>query len=97
MHHTHKETFWYILEGCFVNFLTITSVTEIQFTNRCCHSVYFQAQKKYGVNDDVKILEPRDIASAVIYAVTQPPHCTVSEVMVEPIDAPFWGRLKFSS
>ncbi|KAJ7376849.1 hypothetical protein OS493_031997 [Desmophyllum pertusum] len=48
-----------------------------------------EARKEYEISDDIKRLEPRDIANAVVYAVTQPAHCTVSEVMVEPIDAPF--------
>ncbi|KAL9971919.1 hypothetical protein ACROYT_G018142 [Oculina patagonica] len=48
-----------------------------------------EARQKYEVSADVKILEPRDIANAVIYALTQPSHVSVSEVMVEPTDAPF--------
>jgi len=36
----------------------------------------------------MKVLEPRDVAQAVVYAVTQPEHCAVNEVLVEPRDAP---------
>jgi NADP-dependent 3-hydroxy acid dehydrogenase YdfG len=36
----------------------------------------------------MKVLEPRDIAQAVIYTVTQPEHCAVNEILVEPRLAP---------
>ncbi|KAL9971921.1 hypothetical protein ACROYT_G018144 [Oculina patagonica] len=47
-----------------------------------------EAREKYEVSDDVKRLNPSDIANAVIYAVTQPAHCAVNEILVEPTDAP---------
>jgi len=36
----------------------------------------------------MKVLEPRDVAQAVVYAVTQSEHCAVNEVLVEPRDSP---------
>lgn len=47
-----------------------------------------EAREKYEVSDDVKRLDPSDVANAVIYAVTQPAHCSVNEILVEPTDAP---------
>jgi NADP-dependent 3-hydroxy acid dehydrogenase YdfG len=36
----------------------------------------------------MKVLEPRDVAQAVVYAVTQSEHCAVNEVLVQPRHAP---------
>lgn len=47
-----------------------------------------QAREKYEVSDDIKRLDPSDIANAIVYAVTQPAHCAVNEIMLEPTDAP---------
>jgi NADP-dependent 3-hydroxy acid dehydrogenase YdfG len=47
-----------------------------------------QAQEKYEMVNKMKVLEPEDIARAVLYAVTQPEHCAVNEVLVEPREAP---------
>ncbi|KAJ7376858.1 hypothetical protein OS493_032006 [Desmophyllum pertusum] len=47
-----------------------------------------EAREKYEVSDDIKRLNPSDIANAVVYAVTQPAHCAVNEILVEPTDAP---------
>jgi NADP-dependent 3-hydroxy acid dehydrogenase YdfG len=35
----------------------------------------------------MKVLEPRDVAQAVMYAVTQSEHCAVNEVLVQPREA----------
>ena len=56
------------------------------FNGVFCYS--FQARKDYEVSDDIKRLDPSDIANAVIYAATQPAHCAVNEILVEPTDAP---------
>jgi NADP-dependent 3-hydroxy acid dehydrogenase YdfG len=34
----------------------------------------------------LQVLDPEDVAAAVIYAVTAPPHVGVHELMVEPKD-----------
>jgi NADP-dependent 3-hydroxy acid dehydrogenase YdfG len=47
-----------------------------------------QAKDKFEMVNKMKVLEPRDVAQAVVYAVTQPEHCAVNEVLVEPRDAP---------
>ena len=50
--------------------------------------LFSQAREKYEVSDDIKRLDPSDIANAIVYAVTQPAHCAVNEIMLEPTDAP---------
>lgn len=50
--------------------------------------LFFQARAKYEVSADIKRLDPGDVANAVIYAVTQPAHCAVNEILIEPVDAP---------
>ncbi len=34
----------------------------------------------------IRQLDPEDVARAVIYAVTQPPHVNVNEIMMRPLD-----------
>lgn len=47
-----------------------------------------EAVKKYGEATGAKILDPDDIASAIIYALRQPLHVAVNEILVEPRDEP---------
>ncbi|KAJ9589457.1 hypothetical protein L9F63_017318 [Diploptera punctata] len=47
-----------------------------------------QAEEIYDVPPTMKILEPKDIAHAVLYAVSQPEHCAVNEILVEPRETP---------
>lgn len=47
-----------------------------------------QARENYQVSENIKRLNPNDIASAIVYAATQPDHCAVNEIMLEPTDAP---------
>ena len=51
-------------------------------------SFYLQTREKYEVSDDVKRLDPKDVASAVVYAATQPSHCAVNEILIEPREVP---------
>lgn len=41
-----------------------------------------------GMYKDVDVLQPEDIASAILYALTQPPHVSVNEVLVRPTHQP---------
>ena len=47
-----------------------------------------EAIKKYGEPSGSKILNPEDVAASVIYALRQPPHVAVNEVLIEPRDEP---------
>jgi NADP-dependent 3-hydroxy acid dehydrogenase YdfG len=47
-----------------------------------------QAKEKYEMVNKMKVLEPGDVAQAVVYAITQPEHCAVNEILVEPQLAP---------
>lgn len=47
-----------------------------------------EAVKKYGEPSGAKILDPENVAAAIIYALKQPQHVAVNEVLVEPRDEP---------
>ena len=47
-----------------------------------------EAIKKYGEPTGAKVLDADDVASAIVYAVCQPPHVAVNEVLIEPRDEP---------
>ncbi|KIH89895.1 NRPS-like enzyme [Sporothrix brasiliensis 5110] len=47
-----------------------------------------EAMDKYGTPTGAEVLAPADVASAVMYALRQPAHVAVNEVMIEPRDEP---------
>ncbi|CAK7225884.1 putative NRPS-like protein biosynthetic cluster [Sporothrix curviconia] len=47
-----------------------------------------EAMEKYGTPTGAQVLKPADVASAVVYALRQPAHVAVNEVMIEPRDEP---------
>ena len=47
-----------------------------------------EAMKAYGEPSGAKVLDTEDVARAVMYAITQPAHVAVNEIMVEPRDEP---------
>lgn len=47
-----------------------------------------EAVKKYGGPSDAQILDPDDVANSIAYALRQPSHVAVNEVLVEPRDEP---------
>ncbi|RMZ47449.1 putative NRPS-like protein biosynthetic cluster [Aspergillus flavus] len=47
-----------------------------------------EAVKKYGEPSGAQILDPEDIANSIVYALRQPEHVSVNEVLVEPRDEP---------
>jgi NADP-dependent 3-hydroxy acid dehydrogenase YdfG len=47
-----------------------------------------EAVRRYAEPSGARILEAEDIASSVIYALSQPDHVAVNEVLVEPRDEP---------
>ncbi|XP_053398789.1 uncharacterized protein LOC128556903 [Mercenaria mercenaria] len=52
------------------------------------HTTDTEAKEKYDVHEKTKILEPEDVANAVVYAVSQPEHVGVNEILIEPREAP---------
>jgi len=75
-------------------------VTDVQpgdtATNLLMANSDKEAAEKMGVNigkvisgDRTAVLDPADIASAVIYAVTAPAHVGVHEILIEPRDQQF--------
>ncbi|PWN88855.1 acetyl-CoA synthetase-like protein [Acaromyces ingoldii] len=47
-----------------------------------------EAIEKYGQPSGAKVLDPSDVASAIVYALGQPAHVAVNEVLIEPRDEP---------
>ncbi|KAI2610254.1 putative NRPS-like enzyme [Hypoxylon fragiforme] len=47
-----------------------------------------EAIKKYGEPTGAKVLQPEEVASAIVYALRQPAHVAVNEVLIEPRDEP---------
>jgi len=47
-----------------------------------------EALEKFGAPTGAKVLEPEDVARAVLYAVSQPEYVAVNEVLIEPREEP---------
>ncbi|KAH8594350.1 hypothetical protein B0O99DRAFT_514258 [Bisporella sp. PMI_857] len=47
-----------------------------------------EAIKKYGEPTGAKVLDPEDVANSIVYALRQPAHVAVNEVLIEPRDEP---------
>ncbi|KAF1971236.1 NAD(P)-binding protein [Bimuria novae-zelandiae CBS 107.79] len=47
-----------------------------------------EALKKYGEPSGDKVLDPEDVANAIVYALTQPEHVAVNEILTEHRDEP---------
>jgi amino acid adenylation domain-containing protein/thioester reductase-like protein len=47
-----------------------------------------EAIKKFGEPTGAKVLDPEDVAGAIVYALRQPQHVAVNEVLIEPRDEP---------
>ena len=47
-----------------------------------------EALELYGQPSGARVLDPEDVAASVIYALSQPEHVAVNEVLVEPRDEP---------
>ena len=67
-------------------------VTSIQPGNTATEllgmSTDAEAIKKYGEPTGAKVLDAEDVATAIVYAVCQPEHVAVNEVLIEPRDEP---------
>jgi thioester reductase-like protein len=47
-----------------------------------------EAIKKYGEPSGAKVLDAEDVANSIVYALSQPQHVAVNEVLIEPRDEP---------
>ncbi len=47
-----------------------------------------EALGRFGGQTGARVLDPEDVAAAVAYALSQPEHVAVNEVLVEPRDEP---------
>ncbi|KAI1341293.1 putative NRPS-like enzyme [Xylariaceae sp. FL0016] len=47
-----------------------------------------EAIKKFGEPTGAKVLDPEEVAGAIVYALRQPEHVAVNEVLIEPRDEP---------
>ena len=47
-----------------------------------------EAVKQYGEPTGAQILDPEDIANSIVYALKQPAHVAVNEILIEPRDEP---------
>ena len=47
-----------------------------------------EAVKKYGEPTGAKILDPSDVANAIVYALRQPEHVAMNEILIEPREEP---------
>jgi NADP-dependent 3-hydroxy acid dehydrogenase YdfG len=59
--------------------------TELQGHNE--HPLVVEGMNKLIKQID-KILEPEDISRAILYAVTQPPHVSINEMLIRPTTSP---------
>jgi NADP-dependent 3-hydroxy acid dehydrogenase YdfG len=47
-----------------------------------------EAIEKYAGTGEARALDPEDVAASVVYALVQPEHASVNEILVEPRDEP---------
>ncbi len=47
-----------------------------------------EAIKKYGEPTGAKILDPSDVANAIVHALRQPEHVAINEILIEPQGEP---------
>jgi len=47
-----------------------------------------EALERFGAPTGARVLDPEDVAASVVYALSQPEHVAVNEVLVEPRDEP---------
>lgn len=51
-------------------------------------STDIEAVKKFGEPSGAKILDPEDVAASIVYALKQPEHVAVNEILIEPREEP---------
>lgn len=87
----------FFVEGLFQSLRLETAasgvkVTTIQpgnvATELLSHSSDAEALEEYGQPTGARVLDPEDVARSVVYALSQPEHVAVNEVLVEPREEP---------
>ena len=69
--------------------LRVTSVQPGNVaTDLLAMSTDAEALKKYGEPSGAKVLDAGDVANSIVYALSQPQHVAVNEVLIEPRDEP---------
>ena len=66
-----------------IHFYIISGNAETELLN---HSTDMGARKQYDstIAGDAVILSAKDVANAVLYAVTQPEHVSIGELLIQP-------------
>ena len=68
----------------------ITKIVYLSSKTFVAHFIYSVSQAvEFDETGEFTPLEPTDIANAVLYAVTQPSHVAVNEVLIQPREMPF--------
>jgi len=57
-------------------------------TNISNHPVDQQAHEEFAADGSAKVLDPDDVARAVVFACSQPDHVAINEILVEPKEFP---------
>ncbi|KAH3843030.1 hypothetical protein DPMN_116537 [Dreissena polymorpha] len=57
-------------------------------TDLITHSTDLEAKAQFDGSGRCRVLDPQDIANAVVYAASQPSHVGLNEILIEPREAP---------
>eukprot|EP01100_Stratorugosa_tubuloviscum_P010027 TRINITY_DN424_c4_g1_i1.p1 TRINITY_DN424_c4_g1~~TRINITY_DN424_c4_g1_i1.p1 ORF type:complete len:255 (+),score=142.87 TRINITY_DN424_c4_g1_i1:90-854(+) len=66
--------------------LRITSIQPGATTSELAHSITDNEVKQMFSGSTMRFLDSDDVARAVLYVCTQPPHCSINEVMIRSVE-----------